>query len=179
MRGSHFNTQPDIVLAGAGIMSATLGVILKSLQPEWTIEIFESLEGVARENSNAWNNAGTGHAALCELNYTPQRDDGSVDISKALSINEQFDVSRQFWASLVKQGVLGTAASFIQQVPHFSFVRGKDDVDFLRKRWEALRAHPGFAKMEFSEDPAQLAEWIPVVMEGREGNEPVAATRTI
>ena len=179
MKGPHYNTEPDIILAGAGIMSATLGVLLKQLQPEWTIEIFESLEGVARESSNAWNNAGTGHAALCELNYTPEREDGSIDISKALVINEDFDVSKQFWASLVEQGVLGSPQSFIQQVPHLSFVRGEEDVAYLRKRWEALRVHPGFADMEYTEDRTKMAEWMPIVMEGRDPAERVAATRAL
>lgn len=176
MKGSHSNTRPDVVLAGAGIMSATLGMLLRQLQPDWTIEIFESLEGVARESSNAWNNAGTGHAALCELNYTPERKDGSVDVSKAISINEQFDASRQFWAWLVEKGILGSPRTFIQQVPHLSFVRGEEDVNFLRKRFEALRSHPGFAQMEYSGDPARLAEWMPLVMEGRDKGEKVAAT---
>jgi glycine/D-amino acid oxidase-like deaminating enzyme len=76
---------PDVVLIGAGIMSATLAVFLKELQPDLKIQIFERLATAAEESSNAWNNAGTGHAALCELNYTPQRSDGSIDISKGAS----------------------------------------------------------------------------------------------
>ncbi len=178
MKSQHSNTRPDVILAGAGIMSATLGVLLKTLQPDWTIEIFESLEGVARESSNAWNNAGTGHAALCELNYTPEREDGSIEISKALEINRDFDISKQFWASLAKQGVLGPAGSFIRQVPHLSFVHGDEDVAYLRKRWEALRVHAGFAEMQYSEDRQQLSEWMPLVMEGRDEAERVAATRS-
>jgi malate dehydrogenase (quinone) len=168
----------DVVLVGAGIMSATLGVLLKALEPGWTVEMFESLDAVATESSNAWNNAGTGHAALCELNYTPQRPDGSVDISKAIGINESFEVSKQFWAHLVQEGVLGDPEKFITSVPHLSFVRGAANVDYLRKRHAGLAGHHLFAGMRFSEDRAKLAEWMPLVMEGRAHAEAVAATWT-
>jgi malate dehydrogenase (quinone) len=170
-------TSPDVVLVGAGIMSATLGVLLKELQPDLTIEIFESLDGVATESSDAWNNAGTGHSALCELNYTPQKADGSVDISKALHINEAFKISKQFWSYLVEQKHIKSPETFIQRIPHMSFVHGAKDVAFLRKRHAALTAHHLFEEMEFSDDPAELAEWIPLVMEGRDKAQPVAATR--
>ncbi len=158
----------DVVLVGAGIMSATLGVLLKALEPGWTVEMFESLDDTARESSNAWNNAGTGHAALCELNYTPRRPDGSVDISKAIGINESFEVSKQFWAHLVQEGVLGEPEKFIHPVPHLSFVRGAENVDYLRKRHAGLAGHHLFAGMRFSENREQLAEWMPLVMEGRD-----------
>ena len=170
-------TRPDVVLVGAGIMSATLGMLLKQLNPRVTIEILESLDLVAGESSNAWNNAGTGHAALCELNYTPQREDGSVDVSKALSINESFEVSKQFWSYLVQAGVLQAPEAFIRAVPHVSFVRGEENVDFLRKRYQELRKHHLFSGMEYSEDRQVLAEWMPLVMEGRDQGEAVAATR--
>jgi malate dehydrogenase (quinone) len=172
-------TQVDVVLVGAGIMSATLGTLLKQLKPGLTMEIFETLGSAAAESSNAWNNAGTGHAALCELNYTPQRPDGSVDVSKALEINEAFEVSKQFWSYLVESGVIGTPDRFIRQVPHLSFVRGQDDVDFLRKRFGELHKHHLFAEMQYSEDPQELATWMPLVMEGREKGELVAATRAM
>ena len=133
---------PDVVLVGAGIMSATLAVILKELDPSLKIEIYEVLGSEAQESSNAWNNAGTGHAALCELNYTPQKSDGSIDISKALQVNTEFDLSRQLWAYLVKKGAIKDPQSFIHPVPHFSFVRGSENVAFLKKRFEALSAHP-------------------------------------
>src|SRR5499433_4336736 len=133
---------PDVVLVGAGIMSATLVVLLKELDPSLTIEIHEVLGSAAQESSNAWNNAGTGHAALCELNYTPQEADGSIDISKALQVNTEFDLSRQFWAYLVNKGGIKDPQSFIHSVPHMSFVRGKDNVDFLQKRYRALSAYP-------------------------------------
>ena len=87
---------PDVVLIGAGIMSATLGILLKELDPNCKIEIYERLSEAASESSDAWNNAGTGHAAFCELNYTPEKEDGSIDISKALKISEAYEVSRQF-----------------------------------------------------------------------------------
>jgi malate dehydrogenase (quinone) len=169
----------DVVLIGAGIMSATLAVILKELDPSLKIELFEVLGSAAQESSNAWNNAGTGHAALCELNYTPESSDGSIDISKALQVNTEFDLSRQFWAYLVKKGAIRDPQSFIHPVPHFSFVRGAENRTFLRKRYEALTAHPLYYGMEYSDDPKQIEKWIPLVMEGRELSEAVTATRMI
>jgi malate dehydrogenase (quinone) len=170
--------QTDIVLVGAGIMSATLAAVLKEVQPDMSIEIFELLDSPAEESSNAWNNAGTGHAALCELNYTPQNPDGSVSIDRALKVNTQFDLSLQFWASMVQKGAMDAPESFINSVPHISFVSG-DDVTFLRKRYEAMSAHHCFKGMEYSEDHAALAEWMPLVMEGRDPAQRVAATRMI
>jgi malate dehydrogenase (quinone) len=170
-------TQPDIVLIGAGIMSATLAVILKELQPDLKIEIFESLDSAAQESSNAWNNAGTGHAALCELNYTPPKSDGSIDISKALEVNTEYDLSRQLWSYLVKTGAIKDPESFIHSVPHLSFVRGADNVAFLKNRFKALSAHPCYQGMEYSDDKKQIEQWIPLVMEGRDPSEKVAATR--
>lgn len=177
MSDQHFNHHPDIVLVGCGIMSATLAVLLKELQPGLTMEIFESLDAVASESSNAWNNAGTGHAALCELNYTSPRPDGTVDISKALDINEQFEVSKQFWAYLVETGAIAAPDTFIHPVPHVSFVRGEENVAYLRKRFEALQEHHLFDEMEYSEDHATLGEWMPLVMQDRDPAEAVAATR--
>jgi malate dehydrogenase (quinone) len=171
------SNNPDVVLIGAGIMSATLAVILKELDPSLKIDIYEVLGSEAQESSNAWNNAGTGHAALCELNYTPQKSDGSVDISKALLVNTEFDLSRQLWAYLVKNGAIKDPQSFIHPVPHMSFVRGPDNVAFLKKRFEALTAHPLYRGMEFSADKKQIGEWIPLVMEGRDPSEAIAATR--
>jgi malate dehydrogenase (quinone) len=167
----------DVVLVGAGIMSATLAVILKELDPSLTIEIYEVLGSEAQESSNAWNNAGTGHAALCELNYTPQKSDGSIDISQALQVNTEFDLSRQLWAYLVKNGAIKDPQSFIHPVPHFSFVRGSENHAFLRKRFEALSTHPLYHGMEYSGDKKQIEKWIPLVMEGRDRSEDVAATR--
>src|ERR1700744_6466333 len=102
--GQANGSRPGIVLVGAGIMSATLAVLLKELDPGLDITIFEVLDSPAQESSNAWNNAGTGHAALCELNYTPEKSDGGIDIAKALEVNTEFDLSRQFWSYLVKKG---------------------------------------------------------------------------
>jgi malate dehydrogenase (quinone) len=171
--------QPDVVLVGAGVMSATLAVMLKELQPDMRIVVLEERDGAAQESSNAWNNAGTGHAALCELNYTPQRPDGTVDIARALKVNTQFDLSRQLWASLVRSGAIPDPDAFIHSVPHISFVRGANDVSFLRKRYEAMSAHHCFAGMEYSEDRTEMAQWMPLVMEGRDPNETVAATRMV
>ncbi len=176
MGTTQSNTAPDIIFVGGGIMSATLAILLKELQPDLTMEIFESLDMIAGESSNAWNNAGTGHAALCELNYTPQKKDGSVTIKKALEINESFEVSKQFWSYLVQQGVIAKPEEFIRQVPHMSFVHGEQNVNFLRTRYEALRQNHLFQAMEFSDDPEQLERWMPLVMDGRLETEPVAAT---
>ena len=170
---------PDVILVGAGIMSATLAVMLKELDPSLKIEIYEVLGSEAQESSNAWNNAGTGHAALCELNYTPEKSDGSIDISKALEVNTEFDLSRQVWAYLVKHGAIKDPRSFIHPVPHMSFVRGPENVAFLKKRFKALSAHPCYHGMEYSDDKKQIQEWIPLVMEGRDPNEEVAATRMV
>ena len=171
--------QPDAILVGAGIMSATLAVFLTELDPNLKIEIHEVLGAPAQESSNAWNNAGTGHAALCELNYTPEEADGSIDISKALEVNTEFDLSRQFWAYLVKKGVIKDPQSFLHSVPHMSFVRDEDNRRFLKKRFQALTAHPLYAGMEYSEDKKQIDEWVPLVMEGRDPSDMVTATRMV
>src|SRR5438876_8116580 len=176
---SHGKDEVDVVLVGAGIMSATLGVMLKELQPDLGIEMFEVLEKEAQESSSAWNNAGTGHAALCELNYTPQCSDGSVDISKALEVNVEFDLSRQLWSYLVNKGAIADPRSFIHPVPHMSFVWGAEHVAFLKKRYAALTAHHCYQGMEYTEDKQKLREWVPLVMEGRPAGETVAATRMI
>jgi malate dehydrogenase (quinone) len=168
---------PDVILIGAGIMSMTLAVILKELDPGLRIEIHEVLDSAAQESTNAWNNAGTGHAALCELNYTPERADGTIDISKALEVNTEFDLSRQFWSYLVKTGVVADPRSFIHPVAHMSMVKGEADIAFLRKRHEALVSHHCYRGMEFSEDKALIHEWAPLVMEGRDASEKIAATR--
>src|SRR5260221_4599505 len=173
-----FIDEPDVVLIGAGIMSSTLGIFLKELEPSLTIAMFETLEDCGLESSEAWNNAGTGHAANCEMNYTPERSDGSIDISKALEVNVEFDLSRQFWSYLIKKGAIVDPRSFIHPVPHMSFVHGSN-VSFLRKRFEAMSTHHCYYGMEYPEDRQKIAEWAPLVMEGRAGGEPVAATRII
>jgi malate dehydrogenase (quinone) len=171
--------RPDVVLVGAGVMSATLGILLKELEPQLSIAIFESLDEVAAESSNAWNNAGTGHAALCELNYTPERPDGSIDAKKAFLINEEFLLSRQLWSYLVKRGYIEQPTAFIHRVPHISFVSGAENVAYLQKRFFALRGHHLFSGMEFTEDRDQMVEWMPLVMQNRDDTIPAAATRVI
>jgi malate dehydrogenase (quinone) len=166
----------DVVLIGGGVMSATLGSLLQRLQPDWRIVILERLGDVALESSNPWNNAGTGHSALCELNYTPERPDGSIDITKAVQVNEQFQVSRQFWSALVDDGTLPEPHRFINTVPHMTFVWGEDNVAYLRKRFDALKDHPLFAGMEYSEDAAQIRRWAPLLIPGRAKSQPIAAT---
>ena len=166
----------DVVLIGSGIMSATLGILLAQLRPDLRIVTLEALPRVAAESSDAWNNAGTGHAAFCELNYTPQLPDGSVQTAKAIAINEQFQHSLQLWSTLVQRGLLSSPADFIHRVPHMSFVSGAPDVTFLRRRFEALGKSPLFSEMRYTEDPAEIAQWAPLIMQDRTPG-PVAATR--
>lgn len=169
----------DVALIGGGIMSATLGVLLKRLNPNIKIQVFERLDGTALESSNAWNNAGTGHAALCELNYMPDSSDGSLpSAKKANEINEQFQLSRQFWSYLVKNGVLDAPETFIHSTPHMTFVRGSKNVDYLSRRHKALKDLPLFNDLEFTEDPAVIKKWAPLLIDGRAGHEPIAATRS-
>lgn len=170
-------TTSDVFLIGAGIMSATLGTLLKELVPEWKITVFEKLSKTGEESSNEWNNAGTGHAALCELNYTVEKPDGSVDISKAIKINEQFQISMQFWSYLVNSRLIHNPQDFIMPLPHMSLVQGEQNIAFLKRRFEALSNNPLFQGMEFSEDPKKLMEWIPLIMQNRSTNEPIAATK--
>ncbi|MHC9160844.1 MULTISPECIES: malate:quinone oxidoreductase [unclassified Exiguobacterium] len=174
---SSTQTRTDVILIGAGIMSATLGSLFKELVPEWNIKVFEKLDAAGEESSNEWNNAGTGHAALCELNYTTENADGTIDISKAVNVNEQFQISRQFWAHLVKQGLIENPGAFIRSIPHMSMVQGEKNVDFLKRRLEALTTNPLFEGMVLSDDPSQLQEWIPLIMDGRTPDEPIAATK--
>ncbi|MHA6907540.1 malate dehydrogenase (quinone) [Ralstonia pseudosolanacearum] len=166
----------DVLLVGGGIMSSTLGVWLHELEPDWSMMMVERLDGVAQESSNGWNNAGTGHSALAELNYTPEKSNGKIDISKAVEINEGFQITRQFWTYQVKNGVLKNPRSFINSTPHMSFVWGEDNVRYLKKRYEALQASPLFRGMQFSDDYDQISKWVPLMMEGRDRSQKVAAT---
>lgn len=174
---SNRQTKTDVILIGAGIMSATLGSLLKELVPDWNIKVFERRATAGEESSNEWNNAGTGHSSLCELNYTVEKPDGTMDISKAVKVNEEFQLSRQFWSYLVNSKLIRNPQDFIVPVPHMSFVQGEKDVQFLRKRFEALSENPLFTGMEFSDQPDKLKEWIPLMMKDRTVNGPVAATR--
>ncbi len=170
-------TKTDVMLIGAGIMSATLGSLLKELVPDWNIRVFEKLERAGEESSNVWNNAGTGHAALCELNYTHEQPDGSIDMTKAIKVNEQFQVSKQFWSYLVNSNLIRNPKDFIMPLPHMSFVQGEKNVEFLRKRYKTMSDHPLFQDMEFSDDQEQLKKWIPLMMKDRIADEPIAATK--
>jgi len=171
--------RPDVVLIGAGIMSATLGAVLKEVEPKLNVVMFGALIDCAQESSEAWNNAGTGHAANCELNYTPQRPDGSIDISKALEANTEFDLSRQLWAHLVAKGAIPDPRAFLRPCPHMSFVWGEENAAFLQHRYKEMSAHHCYRGMEYSEDHAEIAEWAALIMEGRDEKQPVAATRMI
>ena len=167
----------DVLLVGGGVMSATLGMLLKQLDPDMTITLVERLDHVAHESTDGWNNAGTGHAGYCELNYTPEGPDGNITIDRALNINASFEVTLQFWSHLVEQGILPAPRKFINPTAHQSFVWGEKDVAFLRKRQQLLSAHHLFADMQFSESPEQLASWMPLVMEQRKPDDKVAGTR--
>jgi malate dehydrogenase (quinone) len=172
------NKNYDVVLIGGGIMSATLGTLLKELDPTLKISLYERLPEVALESSNPWNNAGTGHAALCELNYMPDSKDGSLpNPSKAIEINEQFQLSRQLWAHWVEKKILGDPTTFIQSTPHMTFVRGEKNVDYLERRYQVLKDQPLFAGIEFCKDPKQIGKWAPLLTNGREENETIAATK--
>ncbi|WP_067729537.1 malate:quinone oxidoreductase [Oceanobacillus damuensis] len=174
---SDKQTQTDVILIGAGVMSATLGSLLQELAPEMEIRVFEKLAKAGEESSNEWNNAGTGHSALCELNYTSENPDGTVDIGKAVNINEQFQLSRQFWSYLVNRKLIDNPQGFIRALPHMSMVQGEANVNFLKNRFKALSKNPLFQGMEFSEDSATLKEWMPLIMNGRTSDEPIAATK--
>lgn len=177
----HAETSPektDVLLIGGGIMSASLGTLLEDVQPDWKQIMVEKLDGVALESSNGWNNAGTGHSANMELNYTPERADGTIDVSKALEINEAFMISRQFWTSQVKSGVLNNPHSFINSTPHMSFVWGDANVEYLSKRYAALQKTTLFQGMKFSTDQQQIKQWAPLIIEGRDPEQKVAATWT-
>ncbi|KRG73167.1 malate:quinone oxidoreductase [Stenotrophomonas chelatiphaga] len=171
------NEKPvDVVLVGAGIMSVTLATYLQELQPDWNIQIYERRDGVAEESSDGWNNAGTGHSAFAELNYTPELPDGSIETKRAVGIAEQFEISRQFWSHQVREGRLSQPSDFINPTPHMSFVWGDENINFLRKRQQALVKNPLFYGMQYSEDPAQIKAWAPLLMEGRDPAQKVAAT---
>ncbi|MBM3351621.1 MAG: malate dehydrogenase (quinone) [Betaproteobacteria bacterium] len=167
----------DILLIGSGIMSATLATLLSQLAPHLSMWMVEKLPESATESSNAWNNAGTGHAGYCELNYTPQHADGTIEINRALAINASYEVSLQFWASLIEKGLLTAPNNFINTTPHLSFVNGEANVAFLRRRHQLLSAHPLFQDMQYSENHQQLKTWIPLMMQGREASNQLAATR--
>ena len=164
------------VLIGSGIMSTTLAVLLKKLSPEMDIQILEMLPKPAEESSASMNNAGTGHAGYCELNYTPEID-GKIDISKAAKIAKEFMYSREFWSHLVSSGYISDPKVFIRETPHYAFVNNAKDVAFLKKRYEAMKVNPLFSDMEYSEDHEVIRSWVPLMMEGRNSQEPVACTK--
>jgi len=166
----------DFTLIGAGIMSATLAVLIKELMPDAQVNIYERLDSIAAESSDAWNNAGTGHSAFCELNYTPMRNNGEVDISKALKISEQFEISKQLWAYLRKTNKVKTETSFINDIDHMSFVWGEDNINFLKKRYETMTPYAMFEDMKYSEDHSEVKDWIPLMMNGRDSKEEIGVT---
>ena len=175
-RAEQADREVDVLFIGGGIISTTLAVYLAELEPDWRCELFERLDQVAEESSNGWNNAGTGHSALCELNYTPMDDNGNIQIAAALNINENFQISRQFWAHQVRRGVLGNPRGFINSTPHMNLVFGEENRAFLQKRLQALAASPLFAGMQSSTDHAQIAAWVPIMMEGRDPAEVLTAS---
>lgn len=176
MNFSSHVENPDIVLIGSGVMSANLGALLKCLDPTLKIQLYEATSDLSEESSNGWNNAGTGHAGICELSYTPKREaDGSVDPSNVIKIFEQFEYSRQFWGYAVAKGMVENPKEFINPVPHLSFVHGEEQVDFLKERHKSMAAHHFFSEMEYSTDPETISRWAPLLTEKR-GDVPIAAT---
>jgi malate dehydrogenase (quinone) len=173
-----FIDNPDVVLIGSGVMSANLGALLKRLDPTLRIQVYEAADELAYESSNGWNNAGTGHAGICELSYTPKREpDGTVKVQKVIDIFEQFEHSLQFWATAVSSGMIDSPKEFINPVKHISFVHGKEQVDFLRARHRGMSAHHFFSSMEYSTDRAKIGAWAPLLTEGRDPAVPIAATK--
>lgn len=173
------SAQLDVLLIGSGVMSANLGALLKSLDPNLRIELYEVTGELSQESSNGWNNAGTGHAGICEVSYTPDwGEDGKVKVAKAIEIFEEFEQTKQFWAHAVREGMIENPSEFINSVPHLSFVYGQEQVDFLKSRYEGMSSHPFFSEMEYTEDPEVIGRWAPLLMEGRE-DMPVAATRML
>ena len=167
----------DVILIGAGVLSTTFGSMLNELEPNWNIKLYERLDRPGDESSNERHNAGTGHAALCELNYTVQQPDGSIDIEKAKEINEQFEISKQFWGYLVKNNYIENPREFIHPLPHISFVRGKNNVKFLKDRYEAMKNFPMFDNIEYTEDIEEMRKWIPLMMQGHSANDIMAASK--
>lgn len=177
MGKNKINEHYDLICVGGGIMSATLALMLKLIDKNQKILILERLDRVALESSAAWNNAGTGHSAFCEMNYTPEDENGNIDISKAINVCSQFEKSKQFWSFLLKQEILDNPKDFLHPVPHHSWVEGEDNVEFLKKRVEKMTNHPFFKEMKFSQTFDELKSWIPLMMTDRDENEKVAATR--
>jgi malate dehydrogenase (quinone) len=173
----NVNKEYDLICVGGGIMSATLAILAKLVNPDMKILILERLEEVAEESSQAWNNAGTGHSALCELNYTPEMEDGSIDCSKAHKIFNQFEMSKQFWSYLTKRELIKDPQDFIQKVPHHSWVIGNGDVQFLEKRYKALKENFMFSNMQFTKDIEVMKEWFPLIANNRNSEDIMAATR--
>src|SRR5262245_19767556 len=168
----------DVVLIGSGVMSANLGALLKRLDPKLSIQVFEAADELAYESSNGWNNAGTGHAGICEVSYTPKPADGSpVTVQEVIDILQAFEQPLQFWGHAVATGMIDNPKDFINPVQHISFVDGDDQVKFLRSRYDGMSAHHFFASMEFTTDHAKIGSWAPLLVEGRDPKQPIAATK--
>ncbi|MGB1744572.1 MAG: malate:quinone oxidoreductase, partial [Limisphaerales bacterium] len=177
MSSAQHIENPDVILIGSGVMSATLGAVLKNLQPDLKVQLYEVTEELAQESSNGWNNAGTGHAGICELSYTPNRgDDGEVNVAKAIEIFEQFEQSKYFWGYAARNGLIDDPRKFVSPVPHISFVYGQEQVDFLRSRHKGMSAHHFFSSMEYTEDRETILKWAPLLLAGRDDT-PIAATK--
>ena len=166
----------DLICVGGGIMSATLAIITKLLDPKKEILILERLDKVAQESSAAWNNAGTGHSALCELNYCPEKD-GTISIKKAINICTQYEISKQFWSFLTEKGLIENPNEFIASVKHHSWVLGKENADYLENRFQEMKNHFMFDSIEFTREIAKMKEWFPLITEDRNNDEIMAASR--
>lgn len=167
----------NIIVVGAGVLSTTFSSMIKELEPNWNIKLYERLDRPGLESSNERHNAGTGHAALCELNYTVLQPDGSIDIEKAKHINEEFEISKQFWGFLVKNKNISNPREFINPLPHISFVRGVNNRKFLKDRYEAMKQSPMFDNIEYTEDIEVMRKWMPLMMKGRDASDIMAASK--
>ena len=171
-----FKKEYDLICVGGGIMSANLALLCKLLNPKMDILILERLENAAQESSAAWNNAGTGHSALCELNYTPEKD-GKINIDKAVKICTQYEISKQLWSYLVENNLIENPSDFVMPVHHHSWVFGEDNSDFLEKRYKTFKEHFMFNSIEFTREIGKMKEWFPLIMNDRREDEIMAASK--
>ena len=174
MKNSRSNQ--DITLIGGGVMSLTLAVLMKEVYPNTKVTLIERLHECGMESSQALNNAGTGHAGNCELNYTPIKN-GSVYLDRAIEVNEMFETSLQFWAYLDKKYPQFKPKKFLRKTPHISFVKGEANIAYLKKRYEAISKEPLFEEMEFTSDRKKIKAWAPLLISKKDEDSSAAATK--
>ena len=166
----------DCLIIGGGVMGLTLASLIKELDPSMKIDLYEKLNNVGLESSEALNNAGTGHAGYCELNYTPMSNDGKINIKKALEINSKYEVTLQYWSYLSGKYKSFDPKKFIHLAPHISLVFGDANIRFLKKRYSLLKKHHLFKSIKLSENREEISQWAKLTMIGRSSHQKVAAT---